>query len=41
MIAEPFFIDNDHDLDTAENNRQDLINAYVMGIQEAGKALGF
>jgi len=34
LIAEPFFIDNDHDLEVAENHRAELVKAYADSIQK-------
>ena len=39
LIAEPFFIDNDKDLETALKNRNELINAYVEAIDEMASLL--
>lgn len=34
LISEPFFIDNNHDLEVAESKRTELVNAYVKSIQK-------
>ena len=34
VICEPFFIDNDSDLERAQERRDDLVNAYVGGIHK-------
>lgn len=34
VICEPFFIDNDSDLERAQERRDDLVNAYVEGIHK-------
>ncbi len=34
LISEPFFIDNNHDLEVAENRRTELVNAYVKSIRK-------
>lgn len=39
LIAEPFFIDNDSDFNTALNNRSELVNAYAEAISQIGKQL--
>jgi len=39
VIAEPFFIDNDGDLQVATDNRRKLIKAYAAGIMAIADAL--
>lgn len=39
IIAEPFFIDNDSDLKTAQDNREALITAYADSIREIANEL--
>lgn len=39
LIAEPFFIDNNNDLATAQNSRTKLIDAYVSAIEAIAEAL--
>ena len=39
LIAEPFFIDNDADLDVVLRKRKKLVKAYAAGIKEIAKSL--
>jgi N-acetylmuramoyl-L-alanine amidase len=39
IIAEPFFIDNDSDLASANNNREALVNAYATAISDISSIL--
>jgi N-acetylmuramoyl-L-alanine amidase len=39
LISEPFFIDNNSDLETAESKRTGLVNAYVKSIQKIARTL--
>ncbi len=39
LISEPFFIDNDQDLEIANNRRTELINAYVKSIKKMARTL--
>lgn len=39
LIAEPFFIDNNNDLEIAQTRRTELVNAYVESIQKMASIL--
>jgi N-acetylmuramoyl-L-alanine amidase len=39
IICEPFFIDNDSDLETARENYVELVNAYASAIEEGRKLI--
>ncbi|GKT11531.1 MAG: N-acetylmuramoyl-L-alanine amidase [Thiomicrorhabdus sp.] len=39
IIAEPFFIDNDTDLATAESNRNQLVQAYISSIETIAEVI--
>ncbi len=39
LISEPFFIDNDHDLEIANNRRRELVAAYVKSIKKIAHTL--
>jgi len=39
LISEPFFIDNNNDLEVAESKRTELVDAYVRSIQKIARTL--